>query len=359
MPASEARIRANRINAARSTGPKTPEGKQHSRANGLKHGLTGQGIVISKEDVDEVEARNGALQAELAPKSSMGEILVRQLATLSVRMERGARQESAAIASRVGHAAEAFDEGRLERVEGLIENLADDPRWAVRQLRRMPEGVDRLSEEWSKLRDELARATWTARHLARLANLGGLGSDDLKESRLEAISRATWGNFQGLSADDGAGLDEPARRAWAVARMAERIDGAIAELAELRETLDVEAIGRDRAGAADVALFDPSRESTLARRYESEARRDFFKALKELRRVEADHTAVAEEPELAPAEASLGSSRVERVLTAREPRPAPAEASSKPIRAARPVLSDLEWALREAEGPIGVTAGRG
>ncbi len=57
MPASEAQIRANRENAARSTGPKTDEGKERSRANALKHGLTGGGIVLPEADAAEVEAR--------------------------------------------------------------------------------------------------------------------------------------------------------------------------------------------------------------------------------------------------------------------------------------------------------------
>jgi hypothetical protein len=138
MPTSEARILANRANSLRSTGP-SAAGKERSRANSLKHGLTGAGVVIPREDVDEVERRNVALQAELAPKSAMGAILVRQMATLSVRMERGAKQESAAIAARVRHAEEEFDDGRLERVDRFFECLDVDPRWALRQLRRMPE----------------------------------------------------------------------------------------------------------------------------------------------------------------------------------------------------------------------------
>ena len=180
MPASEAQIRANQANAKRSKGPTSISGRERSRRNGLKHGLTGQGVVIPEEDVDEVEARNDALQAELAPQSAMGAILVRQLATLSVRMERGAKQESAAIAVRVRHAEEAFDEGRIEQVDRFFECLDVDPRWALRQLRRMPEGVDRLIEAWAALRDVLTggRSIWTASHSQKAANLSGLLAEE-------------------------------------------------------------------------------------------------------------------------------------------------------------------------------------
>ena len=49
MPASEAQVAANRANAARSTGPETVEGKEASRANAYKHGLTATKVFPERE----------------------------------------------------------------------------------------------------------------------------------------------------------------------------------------------------------------------------------------------------------------------------------------------------------------------
>ena len=51
-PISEARLRANRENAKKSTGPRTPEGKQRSSLNGTRHGILAQVIVLPKEDME-------------------------------------------------------------------------------------------------------------------------------------------------------------------------------------------------------------------------------------------------------------------------------------------------------------------
>ena len=64
MAASEARTRANRQNALKSTGPRTPEGKERSRRNAFKHGLTGQGVALPEEDQAEITRRFTDLQVE-------------------------------------------------------------------------------------------------------------------------------------------------------------------------------------------------------------------------------------------------------------------------------------------------------
>ena len=96
MPASEARIAANQANALKSTGPKTAEGKERSRANAVKHGLTGEGVALTVEDAAEVERRFRDFEAELKPSGEMGRTLVRRVALMAVRMDRCVEQETAA-----------------------------------------------------------------------------------------------------------------------------------------------------------------------------------------------------------------------------------------------------------------------
>ena len=173
---SEARIAANRANSLKSTGPRTPEGREQSRQNSFKHGMTGAGVVLSNEDAAEVERRSKAFRSELNPSGEVGEVLVRRAAVCSVRMDRGVAQETAALSERVRQAEADFV---------------------------APEGVS--PEEAAKLRAEAGRR----------------------------------------------------------------------------------------------ALFDPSKEASLARKYEAAAERGFFRALKELRQLEkqakADESAVEEE----------------------------------------------------------------
>ena len=180
MPTSEARIQANRRNAALSTGPKTEEGKARSRVNALKHGMTGAGIVLPEADAAEVARRAVAFARELNASDEVGRTLARRAALSSVRMERGADQETAALAERVRQVEADFT---------------------------TPVGVDEAEAEL--LRTEAAR----------------------------------------------------------------------------------------------IAMFDPSKEATLARRYEAAAERAFFHCLKELRQREKDAKA-----DLAvPSQATLGS----------------------------------------------------
>ena len=66
---SPAQILANRQNAARSTGPKTPEGKAASSRNATRHGLTGVFHVLPHEDPAEFEQLAAAVRDEFRPRN--------------------------------------------------------------------------------------------------------------------------------------------------------------------------------------------------------------------------------------------------------------------------------------------------
>jgi len=291
MIVSDARIAANRANALKSTGPRTAEGKERSRCNALKHGMTGAGVALSSEDAEAVERRLAGFEADYRPVTAAGKALVRRAALLSVRVERCVVQEAAAISARVRAAEADFDEAREAEVDHLMEAIGEAPGASVRRLSRMPEGVDRMVDTWGDLGADLAHgdgSRWTAEHSAMAVHLTGRRVGGFGVARVEALGRAIGGDFSLLAADDGAGLDARGRRDWARRAMASLIDAAVERLEAHRETIDLDAIAADRAGAGSRALFDPSKEATLARKYEAAAERELHRALREMRAVEAE-----------------------------------------------------------------------
>ena len=297
MPTSEARIRANRRNAKKSTGPRTVAGKERSRANAHKHGLTGEGVALPPEDAAAVAGRFEALQTELAPKSALGSILVHRVAMLSVRLDRSTRQETASLSGRVERAAADFDEARMAEVSRLVDLLRDDPATAVRLLRRMPEGVDRMLSAWATLLENMDPEPpycWYNEGSALADALTGRPPQAMGTSRIEALWRASVGDFRSLRPGEAEDLDDQPRRDWGRARLIEVVEAQIADLKAHRATLDLDAIARDRARAADKALFDSSKEAILARKYEAAAERAMHRTLAQLREVESE-TAAQEE----------------------------------------------------------------
>ena len=104
MSASAVRIEANRANAQNSTGPRTPEGKQRSASNSLRHGLTSQDPVLPTEDPKAYEEFCREFVADLAPKGALERQLAKSMAGMQWRLQRCRSIEQSVLASEPGRA---------------------------------------------------------------------------------------------------------------------------------------------------------------------------------------------------------------------------------------------------------------
>jgi hypothetical protein len=295
-------VEANRRNALKSTGPTPVDGKIKSRANGLKHGLTGRGIVLPTEDAEEVDARFEALAAEMKPKSEMARQLVLRMALLLLRLDRSAGHEAKAIAHRMRKAQAEFDDARLAEAENYYSWIASEPATNARRLRKSPEGIDLLIRAMEGLRSDLVHPDghrWDWQHCEQFHHLLGLRRMDVPVTRARALTEAITGNFKHLNKADGPDLEGEARERWAGCAMLDLIDSEIARLRTLCGGLDLEGIELDRAEAAHRAIFDASPEAVLARKYEAASERGLYRALKEFREIQGEVSEVEIESDFA------------------------------------------------------------
>lgn len=95
---TEKQITANRLNAQKSTGPRTEEGRAAVRLNAVRHGLCAETIVLPGEDKAEFQALFDDLEATHKPANRSEVILVRQMAMAAWRLDRAWHVEGALYA---------------------------------------------------------------------------------------------------------------------------------------------------------------------------------------------------------------------------------------------------------------------
>jgi hypothetical protein len=95
VPITEKQLTANRANATKSTGPRTPEGKTRSAQNARSHGFTASTFaVVRLEDLDEIAHLRTDLTAVYHPVNSQEMFALERMALTQQAMLRAARLES-------------------------------------------------------------------------------------------------------------------------------------------------------------------------------------------------------------------------------------------------------------------------
>ena len=92
-------IEANRRNALKSTGPTTPEGKERSRCNAVRHGLTAETVIAALEDAEDYQAFEAAVTSDYDPETAVERELVLRLASVLWRLRRATGIETALFES--------------------------------------------------------------------------------------------------------------------------------------------------------------------------------------------------------------------------------------------------------------------
>ena len=118
-------IEANRRNATKSTGPRTPKGKAHSSRNALKHGLLAEQVIIVGENVNELSDLEQRLTAEYRPAGVLERELVNQMVASLWRLYRLRKVEAGIFAQQIEESRPAGFM-RLLDIGGMTPTMAEE-----------------------------------------------------------------------------------------------------------------------------------------------------------------------------------------------------------------------------------------
>jgi hypothetical protein len=175
----------NRANAEHSTGPKTEEGKKKSSINALRHGLTGQIVVMPSEDLEAYRRHVAAFNTDLQPKGSLEAHLVQSLADTAWRLNRVAALETNLLTlgvARVSDRSSAPQEiqealaiaSTLESRAKALSNLSMHSQRLSRQFERT---VNQLQQLQNQRREQETKALNQALDLLETAEKHGESYD--------------------------------------------------------------------------------------------------------------------------------------------------------------------------------------
>jgi hypothetical protein len=132
--ATEKQTNANRENAKRSTGPKTPEGKARVRYNAMQHGLLAEAALLPDEDEATFRSFSKKITEECAPVGEMESLLVEQIINTAWRLRRLSQVETGLfLRETAAQAEEHFRAEALALETSFADFLAEQSVYTSRQ----------------------------------------------------------------------------------------------------------------------------------------------------------------------------------------------------------------------------------
>jgi hypothetical protein len=334
---TERQIEANRINASRSSGPKSASGKARSRANATKHGMAGESAIEVATDA-EFHERRAKWAAEQRPVGEAGHWALDRVVAATFRIERCEHALDQVVAESRERATMAWEEDRQVEAATAFARLARDPVLASRQLRASLAGVGLLVEAWLGLVAALEVGDWSESEASSALDLLGAAAD-LRSGRT-------------LIDDPEGGNPIPYRRELAFEEI-ERLESLRDESMAPLDRMD-----HRRAMAGDLAVL--SKPARLVLRYERDAWRRYNQAMKEVR----DSAAGASPGQVG--DPRVAGAKVERANVATRtpvqtvgpppaaPRPAPASSHAEERRALQAAVAPIREGVIEGLRAMGL-----
>lgn len=250
---------ANRVNALKSTGPKTPEGKAVVAANGIRHGILSQRLLLASERPEEFTELAQSLQAALRPMGALEAVLVEKIATAIWRQRRLVAAETAGLELA----------RRLER---------DDNRRAIEGATDLGYGEFKPASYAADLTEEaLAQARWCRDVLAEFQALDDAVLDANDCKRLEAEAPELFGQLTREATEEGEAVEQhigTKMREWAV-NLAKWCGSELRTLERKPVVVAVAALVQERESA-------PVSNELLCR-YQAALDNELFKGIRALR----------------------------------------------------------------------------
>src|SRR5438874_676103 len=172
---SQRQIEANRLNAQKSTGPSTPEGRAAVSLNSLKYGLYAETLILPGEDPAAFEALLDRFDAEHQPATPTEEAFVSQIAMATWRRARIQRMEA------------AYYKNKHKEFIGNDEwyrDLDDTGRLALIAARDATS--NRLLDSFSRQEARMERAIKSAVHELRRCRADRCAQDDRAQDKPDA-----------------------------------------------------------------------------------------------------------------------------------------------------------------------------